>query len=101
MDSLIEENGQSKTTKTNIVLKYTLKVMAFLLFLAVSPLVFLYIIWLVFNMVVLNDSVDIKPMLYFIANKIKEKEREEDYLDENITEDDLIMVDVEDITHKK
>ena len=100
MDSMIENNGQNNTS--NNFIKYTFKILAFTLFLVVSPIVFLLVIWIVFKMLVLNNSVDIIPMLQFIANKIKEKDYEEDdYLDEDITEDDLIMVDVEDITDKK
>lgn len=85
------------------IVKYTLKVIAFLLLIAILPLINLAIIWFMFNTLVLNKDVNIKPLLATLGNQFKEKEIEDDIDDEEfntLTEDDVILVDVEDITNK-
>lgn len=82
--------------------KYTLKTLAFILMVIVLPIINLFIIWFLFNTLVLNKNIDIKPLLLAIGNKFKEKEEED--IDEeelySLTEDDVTMLDVEDITNK-
>ena len=69
------------------------------------PLINIAIIWFMFNTLVLNKDVNIKPLLLALGNQFKEKKYEDD--DEidieefnELTEDDVVMVDVEDITNK-
>jgi hypothetical protein len=54
-------------------------------------------------MIVMNKNVDIKPLLMFIGNKFKNDE-DDDFIGEDesdsINEEDLVMVDVEEITNK-
>jgi len=101
MNSIMAENGQSEN-KTNNVVKYSLKVFAFLVFLILSPFIFLGVLWLGFQMLVINDSIDIKPILNFLARKLKDEQPDFDDADfDDIDESDLVMLDVEDITNKK
>jgi hypothetical protein len=57
-----------------------------------------------FNTLVLTKEVDIKKIVSdLIGNKFNKKDDDEDDEDndfENLTEDDVIMVDVEDITEE-
>jgi hypothetical protein len=86
--------------------KYSLKILLFSLMIIMLPLINLAIIWFMFNTLVLNRDVNIKPLLVALGNQFKEKKYEEDEeeIDEDefndLTEDDVIMVDVEDITNK-
>jgi len=95
------ENNQGKLPIGENIVKYTLKVIFFLLFLILLPFTTLYIVWIAFDMIVLNKNIDIKPILTLI-NKRFQPVDEEEYLDEEeyskLTEDDVVMVDVEEIT---
>lgn len=100
--TVFEENINQK--KPNNVLSYVLKIFTFIIFLCVSPLVFLGIIILTFKMLVLNSSIDLKPLFDIIAKKliVKNNDYQEDGLNiDDLTEDDLVMTNVEDITNKK
>jgi hypothetical protein len=81
---------------------YIFKVLAFILMVAALPIINLFIIWFIFRTLVLNREVDIKPLLYAIGAKFKTNEDEEDEEDDynTLTEDDVELVDVEDITYK-
>ncbi len=83
--------------------KYTLKILSFLLMIAMLPLINIAIIWFMFKTLVLNQDVNIKPLLLALGNQFKEKDNDEEIDEEEfdeLTEDDVIMVDVEDITKK-
>ena len=87
-------------------IKYSLKTLMFLMFLMALPFINLYIIYLSFNIIILNESVDIKPLLLAIGNKFKPKDDDDDDLidDEEfqkLTEDDVVLLDAEDITDKQ
>jgi hypothetical protein len=99
MNSMIDDNGQ-KDSNSKKFFKYALKTIAFIVFLTLSPVIFLAIIWIGFKLLVLNDSIDIKPMLEFAASKLKVDKKEEIDISE-LNEDDIVMVDVEDITDRK
>lgn len=86
--------------------KYSLKTFMFLMFLIALPFINLYIIYLSFNIIVLNESVDIKPLLLAIGNKFKPKDDDDDDLIdeeefESLTEEDVVLLDSEDITDKE
>ena len=55
-----------------------------------------------FNLIVLNGNIDIKPLLLAIGDKFRPKDDEYYSIDdfENLTEDDVILLNVEDITEK-
>lgn len=99
--------GDGKTTSaSHTVIKYSLKIMGFLLLLLALPLINIYIIWLMFDMLVLNNNVDIKPLLLALGKKfeVKEEDDEEEELTEEefmeLTEDDVVLIDSEEIIEK-
>ncbi len=103
MDSMFENDDKNKKSVTQTVIKYTLKILGFLVLVAALPLINLYIIWLMFNMLVLNKNIDVKPILLSLGNKFKQKDDDDDEDDDEyneLTEDDVILLDVEDITNK-
>ena len=67
---------------------------------AALPIINLFIIWFIFRTLVLNKDVNIKPLLSAIGKKFKEEEEEDEDEYDELTEDDVVMVDVEDITNK-
>lgn len=91
-------SGKSKTKVK--VSSYILKVLAFILMVAALPIINLFIIWFIFRTLVLNRDVDIKPLLFAIGSKFQVKDDEDEEDDEELTEDDVVMEDVEDITNR-
>jgi hypothetical protein len=103
MESMFENNAQNNKPVGQTVIKYTLKVLGFLVLVAALPLINLYIIWFMFNMLVLNKNIDVKPMLLYLGNKFKQTDDDDDDDDddyEELTENNVILLDVEDITNK-
>ncbi len=94
----------STKQKINLFLFYLAKTIGFLVGVALLPIINLGIIWFMFNTLVLTKEVDIKKIVSdLIGNKFNKKDDDEDDEDddfENLTEDDVIMVDVEDITEE-
>jgi hypothetical protein len=105
MNEMLEGENENKVKLKlgSNILKYSLKTLGFLLFLILLPIINLIIIWFAFNLFVLNKNVDIKQMLMFIGNGFRKTEIEETLTDDELdmlTEDDVYMVGVEDITNK-
>lgn len=102
MDSMLENDSQNKKSVTQTVIKYTLKVLGFLVLIAALPILNIYIVWLIFNMLILNKNIDVKPILLSLGKKFKNDDDDDDDDDEynELTEDDVILLDVEDITNK-
>ena len=98
--------GDGKTSSmTQTVIKYSLKIMGFLLLLLALPLINIYIVWLMFDMLVLNNNVDIKPLLLALGKKfeVKEEEDDEELTEEEfmeLTEDDVVLLDSNEIIEK-
>jgi hypothetical protein len=89
-----DSNGEKKIN----IGKYVLKSFVFLVALAATPIIMLFIIWIMFKMLVLNQNIDFKPLLMAIGNKFKREEKEYDDDNDDITiihEKDLIPFDVE------
>ena len=63
------------------------------------------VIWFMFDMIVLNQNIDLKKILGYVVGKAKRFNREddEDFEDEleYLTEDDVVLLDSEDITDKR
>lgn len=103
---LIKSNNGEEKSFFNIFIKYSLKTLMFFMFLLAMPFIILYIIYLSFNIIMLNENVDIKPLLTIIGEKFKNnyEDDNDDLIDEeefkNLTEDDVILLDAEDITEK-
>lgn len=101
---------QNKSEKVSVGKKttnYVVKFLGFLILLALLPIINVVIIGFMFKTLVLNKEVDVKSLLLFVGKKGKNKTEEDDdddYDDDDydyLTEDDVVMVDVEDITEKK
>lgn len=96
-----EKKIDVKSESKNKISFYFLKILIYMIFLLLLPVIIVAFMIIGFKVFVLSESIDIKPLLVRLAKSfsIKDEDEDEDY--ENITEDDLIMVDVEDITNKK
>jgi hypothetical protein len=79
---------------------YILKTLGFLVMVALLPIINLVIIWFLFRTLILNRDVDMKPLLMAIGKKFQPKEDDDDDDYDDLTEEDVVMVDVEDITKK-
>lgn len=98
IDTILEETGNATNKKFSFG-KYSLKTIAFLVFLVLSPIMLILLIWFGFKILVLNDSIDIKPLLNFLTTKIKDKTSDDDEFEE-LDENDFVIVGVDDITNK-
>lgn len=92
-----KDNNLDNKNGENIV-KYFFKFLVFLLFVTFSPIILIGILWLIFKMIVLNDSVDVKPILIKLGKKFKNIDEDDDF--DELTNDDVVMLNVEDITVK-
>ena len=100
IDSYIADANEIKKPIGSTIGMYVLKTLAFLLMIVALPIINLFIIWFIFRTLILNKTVDIKPLLYAIGKKFKEDEDDDEDDYDDLTEDDVVMVDVEDITKK-
>jgi len=91
---------------SNNVFKYVTKSIVFLISLIFLPIIVVFSVWLLFKTIVLNSSIDMKPMLMSIIKNFNTKidDEEDEELDDeeffSLTEDDVILLDAEDITNK-
>lgn len=100
---LKENEGLSAT-----IIKYLAKTLGFLVGMLFLPIIMLIIVWFMFDTIVLNKDIDLRRVInrFVKANKFFTKDDDEDDddddedEDEYLTEDDVIMVNVEDITNK-
>jgi hypothetical protein len=101
----VDKALNEKETKAKVKLSFTyymLKTLGFLLLVALLPLINLVIIWFMFRTLVLNKDIDLKPLLLGIGKRFKEKKEVDDDNDlDDLTEDDVVMVGVDDITNKR
>ena len=101
IDDILENGSISKEKIGKQIISYSLKTLGFLIVLALLPIINLFIIWFIFKTLVLNTSVDLKPLLSVIGKKFDTRNMNYDDDDDSdydsLTEDDVIMVDVEDI----
>ena len=100
---VLEENENLVAT----IIKYIVKFIGFLVGVALLPLIMIAIIWFMFDTIVLNKDIDLRKVInrFVVANKFFTREEEEDKEDEEddddyLTENDVIMLNVEDITNK-
>jgi len=105
LKEISENNFSAKKPILGKLLKYLLKFLMFIIFLGFLPFLMLYIVYLSFNMIVLNGNIDIKPLLLALGNKFKEKDDDDEIIDDeefdNLTYDDVILLNAEDITDKE
>jgi len=98
----IEPNGSNEKNKQPVI-HYFLKIIGFLFMLVLLPIINIVIIWFIFRTLVLNKDIDVKELLLTIGNSLKhkEEEEEEDYDElKDLTEDDVVMLNVEEIEKK-
>jgi len=93
-----------KLSLTQNIFTYSLKFFGFLLFLILLPIINLGIIFYVFKMLVLNKEINMIPALYKLLNKAKnidddEYDDEDDEEFDELTEDDVELLHVEEITN--
>lgn len=106
----VSENSSSRSTNENVpvsqtIVKYTAKIIGFLLGILLLPLIVLGIIWFMFDIIVLNKDVDLSILLKKIIKVNKalmsdDEDEEDDDDDYEITEedeDDYITENVEEI----
>jgi hypothetical protein len=90
---------------------YTSKTLLFLIVLLTTPIIMCVIVYYMFTTIVLTRNLDIKPFLIHLAKSMRktidaENEEEDDNDEEDdedydfLDEEDLIMLNVEDITNK-
>lgn len=99
----VDSEDKSNIGKKQPIIHYFLKILGFLFMLLLLPIINLFIIWFMFRTLVLNKDVDIKELLLAIGSSIKKPEDEEEEDDEELeklTEDDVIMLNVEEIEKK-
>lgn len=77
------------------IIHYTLKTVVFGLMLILLPIINLFLIYFMFQTLVLNREVDVKPLLIAIGKKFKPKEQDDESYYDNLSEDDVEMVGVE------
>lgn len=96
----------SKFHYTNIGF-HIFKFIGFLLGLIILPIINIFIIIFMFNILVLNQRADLKPMFNSVSNFLKKTKKKDDDDDEDeddfeeLTEDDVILMDVDEITNEK
>lgn len=105
-------NGENiiKEKPLQLTLKYVAKTIGFLIALALLPIIMVVIIWFMFDVIILNKNVDLRIILdkfikhekYFNSNYEDDDDEDDDDDDEDeyLTEDDVVMLNVEDITNK-
>jgi hypothetical protein len=71
------------------------------------PFINIFFIWFLFKTIVVNQNIDITNLLAIVAKKMNVKFNEEPEEDDDdyeelsvLTEDDVVLLDVEDITSK-
>jgi hypothetical protein len=98
---------QKKLSRT--ILSYIVKIIGFSFSIILLPLINVVIVWIMFKTIVLNKNIDIAETFSAIFSKkykIVETNSDEDDEDENddeyleLTEDDVVALNVEDITDK-
>ena len=96
-----QQINDDRTTGVKIT-HYALKTLVFLLMIVLLPVINLLLIYFMFKTLVLGKDVDVKPLLLAIGKKFKEKDDDDyDEIDyDTLTPNDVVMVDVEDITDR-
>ena len=99
--------GEAKTEPiAGVIIKYILKTLGFIFLLILLPVINIYIIWLMFDMLILNRNVDIKPALLALGRKfeLKNFDDEDEELTEQefleLTEDDVVLMNSEELIKK-
>lgn len=98
----VSDNDDSVIQK---ILKYTAKIIGFLVGVALMPIISLVIIWFMFDTIVLNKQVDLRHIINKYVKRLDYgdddyDDEEEYYDDEEFTEENFTLLSVDDITNK-
>lgn len=96
-------NESNKNKKLGVV-DYVLKFFLFLIVaLILTPFIIPLLFYVLFKNIVLNKSLDVKPLLQFFGEKLIKNENE--YEDDDLNDDQLVeyydLLDVNDLNNKK
>lgn len=97
----LDNASNGSTEKIKSFSNYFLKTLVFLVFLLFLPIVMIAFVVISFKVFVLGKNINIKPILLKLAETLSTKKEDDDDEDYDLSEDDLVMVGVEDITNKK
>ena len=106
LDKQNKELIKNEKTKNNFNgVKYFVKLIGFFIALLTIPFIVLFIIWFMFDLIVLNNQVDMQKAAKALISKIKFANEDnqlhsDDYEDDDdeLDESQYIAVDVDDIT---
>ena len=107
LDKQNKELIKNEKTKNNFNgVKYFVKLIGFFIALLTIPFIVLFIIWFMFDLIVLNNQVDMQKAAKALISKIKfanednelHDNYDDDYDDDELDETQYIAVDVDDIT---
>ena len=98
--------NKDENFKKNVAIFFQtiIKFIGFLIFLLLIPLINVFIVIQAFKMIMFSQQLHLKPLLDRVTSlaKPKQKEEKEEDIDiSTLTKDDVIMLDVEDISPKK
>ena len=104
-----DENILPKKKLIDEIKSYTSRTLLFLVVLLTIPIITFIIIYYMFTTIVLTKELKVKPFIVSLAKnmkKISDNSEEEEYGDDDddddfLDEEDLIMLNVEDITKKR
>lgn len=87
-------------SKLNFLIKNIFKLLSFFIALLLLPIIIIAIIWFMFELLVLNQEIDMKKILILLSSKLKGFNIENIESEDDESEDDVMyeMLDVEDIT---
>jgi len=94
-----------KNRRLRLTLTYSAKFVGFLFLIVLLPFINIMIIWFMFNTIVLNKEANVGQIVKSLVGKkrlgIDDDDEDDDDDDfEDLTEEDVVMLDVEDITDR-
>ena len=92
-----EEKKDIKSLPTK---NYFVKLLLFAVLVLISPIFLGVIIWVLFRKLILDKDIDILPLLLKLTGKDVPKDEEQQEDDIEYNEDEVIAINVEDITNK-
>lgn len=97
----VDSSEEKKDIKSLPTKNYFVKWLVFTVLVLVSPIFLGIIIWVLFRTLILDKELDILPLILKLINKDNPKEDIDDDEDiDGVDEEDLIAINVEDISNK-
>ncbi len=104
-DNTIKFGDLTTSAKTRRIGFYLLKGLAFMIGILALPIINIAIIWFMFQIIVLNKSFNVKDIVFKIMGKTLRRDDDDDDDDDDyyeldeLTENEVTLLDVEEITH--